>query len=94
MAKIIGMIVASFSAVMYGPLHHHQLEKEKKAALALNKGDFDRRMTLSHSTKSELRWWVDNKQKRMIVYCSWKEMILCAQFQLEVVLLFCNDCDH
>ena len=47
---------------MYGPLHYRQLEKEKKAALALNRGDFNRRLTLSHSATSELRWWVDNTE--------------------------------
>ena len=60
--KIIGKIVASLPAVMYGPLHYRQLEKEKKVALVLNKGDFDGRMTLSLSAKSELRWWIENTE--------------------------------
>ena len=47
---------------MYGPLHYRQLEKEKKVALVLNKGDFDGRMTLSLSAKSELRWWIENTE--------------------------------
>ena len=58
--KIIGKIVASLPAVMYGPLHYRQLEKEKKVAMVLDKGDFDVRMTLSLSDKSELRWWIEN----------------------------------
>ena len=56
------VVVASFPAVMYGPLHYRQLEKEKKVALVLNKGDFDGRMTLSLSAKSELRWWIENTE--------------------------------
>ena len=47
---------------MYGPLHYRQLEKEKEVALVLNKGDFDGRMTLSLSAKSELRWWIENTE--------------------------------
>ena len=47
---------------MYGPLHYRQLEKEKKAALALNRGNFDRRITLSHSAKSKLRWWISKAE--------------------------------
>ena len=62
LAKIMAKIVASFPAVVYGPLHYRQLEKEKKVALALNKGDFDGRMTLSLSAKSELRWWNENTE--------------------------------
>ena len=38
LARTIGKIVASFPAVMYGPLHYRQLEKEKKKALKQNAG--------------------------------------------------------
>ena len=38
LARTIGKIVASFPAVMYGPLHYRQLEKEKKTALKQNAG--------------------------------------------------------
>ena len=51
LAKVIGKIVASFPAVMYGPLHCKQLEKEKKTALIQNAGRFDRRMTLSSQNR-------------------------------------------
>ena len=62
-AKIIGKIVASFPAIMYGPLHYRQLEKEKKIALVLDKGDFDGRMTLSLSAKSALLCgWIENTE--------------------------------
>lgn len=54
LAKVTGKTVASFPAIKYGPLHYRQLEKEKKAALTKNKGNFDGHMTLSLSAKSEL----------------------------------------
>ena len=60
LASVIGKIVASFPAVMYGPLHYRQMEKEKKNALALNAGKFERHMTLSSQAKAELSWWIDN----------------------------------
>ena len=60
LAKVIGKIVASFPAVMYGPLHYRQLEKEKKIALVQNAGRSDRRMTLSSQAKTELHWWINN----------------------------------
>ena len=60
LAKVIGMIVASFPAVKYGPLHYRQLEKEKIAALKSKKGDFDQTMQLSSTGCDELQWWCDN----------------------------------
>ena len=59
-AKVIGKIVASFPAVMYGPLHYRQMEKEKKEALRHNAGDFDQHMSLSSRAKKELHWWIEN----------------------------------
>ena len=60
LARTIGKIVASFPAVMYGPLHYRQLEKEKKEALKQNAGNFEGHMTLSSPAKDELTWWIDN----------------------------------
>lgn len=60
LARVIGMIVASFPAVKFGPLHYRQLEKDKTAALKISKGDFDQGASLSLGAKAELRWWIDN----------------------------------
>ena len=60
LAKVIGMIVASFPAVKHGPLHYRQLEKEKTVALMNSKGDFDQIMQLSEAACEELKWWSDN----------------------------------
>ena len=59
-ACVIGMIVASFPAVKYGPLFYRALEEDKKHALKMNKGNFDESMILSKDSKSELQWWLDN----------------------------------
>ena len=59
-AKIIGQLVASFPAVQYGPLFYRDLEKDKINALAMNKGHFDRQMTLSSKSVGELQWWIAN----------------------------------
>ena len=60
LAKVIGKIVAAFPAVMFGPLHYRQMEKEKKLALKQNFGNFDKPMTLSPQAKEELDWWIEN----------------------------------
>ena len=52
--------MASFVAVKYGPLYHRHLEKDKTRALKENKGDFDRKMTVSAQSKVELKWWISH----------------------------------
>ena len=58
-AKVIGLMVSSCPAVKNGPLHYRQLENDKKAALAANRGHYDSDMRLSISAKDELRWWME-----------------------------------
>ena len=41
LAKLIGMIVASFHGVMYGPLWYRGMERDKNAALRDSKGDYE-----------------------------------------------------
>ena len=43
---------------MYGPLHHNFLEMDKTQALQINKGNFDKNMSLSLEAKTDLKWWV------------------------------------
>ena len=59
-ARIIGLLVASFSAVQYGKMHYRTLEREKITALKINQGNYDAKMNISSLMKSELSWWVDN----------------------------------
>ena len=49
-SDMIGLMVASFPGVMYGPLYYRQLETEKVAALKQNQGNFEASMILSHMT--------------------------------------------
>ena len=59
-AEVIGLLVAAFSAVQYGQLYHRNLEKSKSMALALHKGDFDKKMVITDCMKSELDWWINH----------------------------------
>lgn len=65
-ARVLGLIVSSFSAVEYGQLYYRDIEREKINALEKSKGDFDADMTITHAMKAELNWWVKNihTQKR------------------------------
>lgn len=59
-AKVIGLIVASFSAIEFGKLFYRHLEKEKILALEHSKGNFDRDMFISNKMKDDLKWWIEN----------------------------------
>ncbi|CAG2205296.1 unnamed protein product [Mytilus edulis] len=59
-AKVIGLIVSSFSAVEFGKLFYRNLEKEKIIALKNSKGDFEQSMLISNQMKGDLEWWVAN----------------------------------
>lgn len=67
-ARIIGLIVSSFSAVEFGKLFYRELEKEKILALKQKNGNYDSCMSISRSMKRELYWWFSNvfEQKRII----------------------------
>lgn len=68
LSKIIGLLVSSFSAVDYGPLHYRILETEKIEALKRNLGNYDGTLRITDHMKQELKWWSDNleNQKRII----------------------------
>ena len=59
-ASIIGLCIASFPAVLYGPLHYRDMEKDKTNNLNINKGNFDKNMVISYKSLIELRWWHEN----------------------------------
>ena len=60
LARVVGKIVSSFPGVMYGPLHCRLLEHHKILALQTTCWNFDKHMSLSLETKSELSWWINN----------------------------------
>ena len=61
-AQVIGLLVASFSAVEYGKMHYRVLELSKSRALRRYSGCYDANMVITRGMKSELKWWVDNIQ--------------------------------
>ena len=59
-ARLLGLFTSSFIAVSYGPLHYRNIERDKTKALAKHKGDYDKHMSLSHNSKTEITWWIQN----------------------------------
>ena len=59
-AQLIGNFVAATEAVPYSRLHYHTIENEKSFALATNKGNFDKPMTLSSPALADVSWWLNN----------------------------------
>ena len=64
-ARTIGVSVATFPAVPWGPLHFNSLERKKTLALKKNLGDYDGLMTLNVGRSYEhLQWWIGNIPKK------------------------------
>ena len=57
-AQVLGLMTSSFPGVMYGPLHHKFLEMDKTQALKMNKGNFNKNMSLSPEATADLKWWI------------------------------------
>ena len=59
-ASLIGNLVSSFPASFYGPLYYRKIEIEKSKAVKENRGNYEKYMTLSNDSKSEIQWWKTN----------------------------------
>ena len=59
-AKVIGMLTASFPAVKYGKLHFTDLEKCKSQTVKYNNGCYDSIMQLDESALEDVNWWIGN----------------------------------
>lgn len=60
LAEFVGTLVAACPAVKYGLLYTKNLERRKYLALAENKENYDKRMTLDSSALSDIHWWIKN----------------------------------
>ena len=59
---MIGKIVAAFPGAHYGPLYYRNLEANKISGLKNSKGNYESYVKVSHESKSELNWWIQNIQ--------------------------------
>ena len=60
LSKLIGNLVASFTAVIQGLLYYSALEMDKTKALQQSSGNFDASVRLSNEAKKELCWCITN----------------------------------
>jgi hypothetical protein len=67
-ARVLGLIVSSFSAVDHARLYYREILKAKIIALIKSCGNFDAPMKITSNMREELNWWFTNvyKQKRVI----------------------------
>lgn len=59
-AKVIGLLVASFSTVKFGQLFYRDMERAKTGALVHSQYDYDASMNITKEIKIELDWWIFN----------------------------------
>lgn len=69
-ARVLGLLVSTFSAVEFARLHYRDTERAKILALQEKRGDYESTMFITSSIKIELKWWIDNlaQQKRHICH--------------------------
>lgn len=61
-ASVLGLLISNFPASQFGPLHFRDVDMDKTEALKANKGNFDKRMTLSDAAHADLKWWVNSAE--------------------------------
>lgn len=59
-AKLLGKFSSSFIGVKMGKLHYRALERIKIKALKINKGKFDKPMTINMAARNDILWWKNN----------------------------------
>jgi len=59
-AQVISKLIAALPVARFGPLYYRTIERDKIKVLKCNIGNFEGNMTLSHSAKCELSWWINN----------------------------------
>jgi len=59
-SSLLGLMTASFPAVMYGPLHFRPIDMDKTSALQQAKGNFDMCMQLTDTSLADIKWWRDS----------------------------------
>ena len=60
LVQFIGNVVATFEAVLTGPLHYRDMETLKIAKLKEYKGKFNAKITINEESKTEIKWWIKN----------------------------------
>jgi len=58
--KVIGILVSVVPAVQYGQLNYRNLELQKIEQLKSCKGNYNAKMKITESMKSDIKWWLEN----------------------------------
>ena len=69
LAKVIGILIASFPRVQYGQLFYTRCDNHKNKVLKENNSDYCGKTVLSKECKEDLHWWIKNieSEKRHVV---------------------------
>ena len=68
-ARVLGLLVSSFSAVEFGPLFYRTTEWAKIQTLQHQAGDYDAFMIITPAMKQELSWWIKNLHNQQRNIC-------------------------
>ncbi|KAK6175966.1 hypothetical protein SNE40_014338 [Patella caerulea] len=83
-ARVIGLMVASFSAVELGHMFYRDLERKKISALKLVNNNFDSSMAITDIMKKDLIWWINNvRAQSRAIYHGKIDMIITCDASLQ-----------
>ena len=60
LSQVVGLLVASLPGVKYDKAFHRRSEHFKNNFLKEHRGDYDAKIHLPDTCKTELSWWVQN----------------------------------
>ena len=58
--KLLGKFTSGFQAIKYGQLHNRDLERLKTKALKINKGNFDKKISIDSHGRQDISFWKNN----------------------------------
>ena len=60
LARVVGLLVASFPGFQYGRLYYRHLDNVKTSALKKGKGDYNAPVHLDGMCRDDLEWWINS----------------------------------
>ena len=88
-SKLLGKFTSSFQAIKYGQLHYHDLECLKTKALKINKGNFDKKISIDSLGNQDIIWRKSNILRVIQYYKNWKPLLYNHHWRINNTLESC-----
>ena len=92
-ARVLGLMVSSLSAVEYGALFYRNIERQKIDSLKTHCGNFEAIIQMTDEMRKDLLWWIQNLhiQKRHILHEN-PSLVIITDASMKGWAAVCEDC--